>query len=66
MLPDGSMGKNVIIFGIDVCSSVYIGNKWKNILNLGIDPAPGLDHTTLAAEAQYSINFSDFNFKSSL
>ena len=26
-LPDGSMGKNVIIFGVDMSSSVLIDNK---------------------------------------
>ena len=26
-LPDGSMGKNVIIFGVDMSSSVHIDNK---------------------------------------
>ena len=30
-LPDGSMGKNVIIFGVDMSSSVHIDNKEKNI-----------------------------------
>ena len=28
-LPDGSMGKNVIIFGVDISSSVQIDNKKK-------------------------------------
>ena len=52
------MGENVIIFGIDMSSSVHIDNKKKDILILGIDPTQVLDDTMLTAEAQYSINFS--------
>ena len=55
--------KNVIIFGVDMSSSVYIDNKGKDILILGIDPAQGLDDITLTAEAQYSIKFSRSNRK---
>ena len=42
LLPDGSMGKNVIIFGADMSSSVHIDNKEKDILILGEGPAQGL------------------------
>ena len=55
---DGSMGKNVIIFGADMSSSVHIGNKGKNVLILGERPTQELDDTTLAAEA---INFTQPN-----
>ena len=41
-LPDGSVGKNVIIFGVDMSSSGHIDNKKKDILILGIGPAQGL------------------------
>ena len=51
------MGKNVIIFGADMSSSVHIDNK-KNILILGEGPAQGLDDTTLTTEAKYPINFT--------
>ena len=57
-LPDGSMSKNVIIFGVDMSSSVHIDNKKKDILILGKGTTQGLDDTSLTAEAQYSINFS--------
>ena len=57
-LPDGSMIKNVIIFGVDMSSSVHIDNKKKDILILGKGTTQGLDDTSLTAEAQYSINFS--------
>ena len=56
-LPDGSVGKNVIIFGVDMSSLVYIYNKGKDILILGKGPTQGLNHM-LAAETQYSINFT--------
>ena len=62
-LPDGSMGKNVIMFGIDMSSSVHLNNKGKDILILGKGPTQGLDHTALLAEAQSSINFSRSNRK---
>ena len=52
------MGKNVIIFGADMSSSVDINNKRKDILILGEGSTQGLDDTTLTAETQYQINFS--------
>ena len=54
---DGSMGKNVVIFGVDMSSSVYIDNKNKDTLILGEGPTQGLDDT-LTAEAKYPINFT--------
>ena len=57
------MGKNVIIFGVNVSSSVHIDDKKKYILILGKTPTQGLDDTTLTEEAQYSINFSRSNRK---
>ena len=62
-LPDGSMGKNVIIFGVYMSSSVHIDNKKKDTLILGFGPAQGLDDTTLTAEDQYFIKFSRSNRK---
>ena len=55
---DESFGKNVIIFGADMSSSVHIDNKNKDILILGEGPTQGLDDTTLTAEAKYPINFT--------
>ena len=57
-LPDSSMGKNAIIFRVNLSSSVHIVNKNKDILILGKGPTHRLDNTTLTAEAEYSINFS--------
>ena len=55
---DGGFGKNAIIFGADMNSSVHIDNKRKDILVLGEGPTQGLDDTTLTAEAKYPINFT--------
>ena len=38
LLSDGSMGKNVIIFGGDMSSSAHIDDKGKDILILGEGP----------------------------
>ena len=57
-LTDGSVGKNIIIFEVDMSSSVHIENKDKDILTLGEGTTQGLDNTTLTAEAKYSIDFS--------
>ena len=62
-LPDGSMGKNVIIFGVDMSSSVHIDNKKKDILILAFGQTQGLDDTTSTVEAQYSFDFSRSNTK---
>ena len=55
---DGSMGKNMIIFGADMNLPVHIDNKNTDILILGEGPTQGLDNTTLTAEAKYWINFT--------
>ena len=52
------MGKNVIIFGADMSSSVYIDNRNKDILILSEGPTQGLDDTTLTAEANYPVKFT--------
>ena len=55
--PGGVFGKNVIIFGVDMSSSVHVDNKKKAILILGKGPTQGFEHT-LTAESMYSINFT--------
>ena len=52
------MGKNVIIFGADMSSSVQIHNNGKDILILDEGPIQGLYDNTLRAEAKYPINFT--------
>ena len=55
------MGRNAIIFGADMASSVHIDNKEKYILILGEGPTQGLDDTTLTAEAKYPLDFTQPN-----
>ena len=43
-------GKNVIIFGVDISSSVRVDSKKKDILILGEGPTQGLYDATLTAE----------------
>ena len=45
------MGKNVIIFGADISSSVHTDNKGKDILIFGVESTQVLDDTTLTTEA---------------
>ena len=44
--------QNVIIFGVDMSSSIYIDNKKKYKLILGRGPIQGLE-STLTAEKMY-------------
>ena len=57
-IPNFDWGKNTIIFGVDMSSSVYANNKNKDILILGKVKTQGLDNTTLTGEVEYSTNFS--------
>ena len=54
---DGSIERNVIIYGADMSSSVHVHNKGKYLLILGEGPTQGLSHT-LTAEAKYPINLT--------
>ena len=63
LFTDGSFGKNVIIFGVDMSPSVDYDNKNHDILIPGKGPAQKLDDTTLKVEAIYSINFTQQNKK---
>ena len=59
-LTDGSgFGKNLIISGAGMSSSVHIDNKMIDILILSNGTINGLDDTTLTAENEYFIIFSD-------
>ena len=61
LFTDGSMGKNVIIIGADMSSSVPIDNKNKDILIPNEGSTQRLDDITLTAEAKYPINFTQPN-----
>ena len=55
--PNDGFSQNVIIFGVDMSSSVHVDNQKKDILILGKGSTQGLEHT-LTAEKMYSINFT--------
>ena len=63
LLPSGSFGRDVIIFGVDMSSSVHFYNKGKDILILGKGPTQGLGEHSLTAEQMYSVNFGDHKGK---
>ena len=48
--PGGGFGQNVIIFGVDMSSSIHIDNKGKDILVLGVGPTQGLGENSITAE----------------
>ena len=56
-------GRNCIIFGTDITSSVHVDNKEKDIVIVVEEPTQGLDGTTLTFERIYSINFIENNKK---
>ena len=56
-------GRNVIIFGADMSSSVHVGNRGKDILVLGKGPTQGLSEHSLTVEKMYSVNFTDHRKK---
>ena len=59
-LNDGNgFGKNAIIFGTDMSSSVHLDNNKKYIMILGDGPTQGSDDTTLTAKKEYAINFNE-------
>ena len=55
-LPDGNVGRNVIVFGVSMSSSVHIDNEEKYILILAKGPIQYLDAATLKTETKYSIS----------
>ena len=56
------LGRNVIIFRVDMSSSTTIDNRKKDILILGKGLKQGLEHT-LSAEKMYLINSTEHNKK---
>ena len=51
------MGRNVIVFGADMISSVLVNNIGKDTLILGEGSTQG-SNDTLTAEAKYPVNFT--------
>ena len=56
-LPDGSWGKNVIIFELTIVLVCMLIIKKDNLAH-GESPTQGLDNTTKTTEAKYPINFT--------
>ena len=56
------IGRNVIIFEVDMSLSPHIDNKKKDILILGKGPTQGLEHT-LTVKKLFSINFTKEKIK---
>ena len=46
--PGTGLDRNVIIFGVDMSSTIHVDNKKKDILNLGKGPTQRLEHTLTA------------------
>ena len=63
LLPDGNFDRNVVIFGVDMNSSVHGDNKGKDILILVKGPTQALGENSLTAENMYSVNFTDHRKK---
>ena len=60
-LTHGSVGKSIINLAVGMSSSMHIDNKKKDILILGKGQIQELDNTTVTAEFQHSINFSNYS-----
>ena len=60
--PGTALGRNVIIFGIDMSSSTKIDIQKNDILILGKGPTQDLEHM-LSAEKMFSSNFTEKNRK---
>ena len=58
-LPDGSWGKNVIIFGVNNSYFVNADNKEKDILVLDVGPTQRSDDIAITAEDTYPTNFTE-------
>ena len=58
LLSSGGFGKNVVIFGAYMSSSVHVDNEKKDIFILGKDQRQELDDTNLTTKAKCSVNFT--------
>ena len=55
--------KNIIIFGVDMSSSIHAKNKANNIYVMGKDFIQGINDTTIYAEKLFHNNFTEFGVK---
>ena len=53
------MGRNAIIFGVDMSSSIHATNRANHIYVMGEGRIQGINDTTLYAEKSYWRNFID-------
>ena len=53
------MGRNAIIFGVDMSSSIHATNRANNIYVMGEGLVQGIHDTMLYAEKNYWRNFTD-------
>ena len=53
------MGRNVIVFGVDMSFSKHANNKVNNIYVMGKDYIQKINDTTIYAEKMYYRNFTD-------
>ena len=60
---ENGFGRNVIILGEDMSSSVHANNKTRNSLVLGKDFIHRIDNTKIYFEKLHSINFTENNKK---
>ena len=56
--PGGEFGQNIIVFGVDMNSSIHVDSKGKDILILGKEPTQEFGEHSLTAQKMYSINFT--------
>ena len=55
--------KNVIIFGVDMSSSIHATNRANNIYVMGKDFIQGINDTTIYVEKLFHNNFTEFGIK---
>ena len=55
--------KNVIIFGVDMSSSIHATNRANNIYVMGKDFIQGINDTTIYVEKLFHNNFTEFGVK---
>ena len=60
---NNGLGRNVIIFGVYMSSSIHVDNKGKDILILLIDPTHGIGEHSLTAETICLVSFTERNKK---
>ena len=55
--------KNVIVFGVDMSSSVHVANRANNIYVMSKDFIQGINDTTIYVEKLFHNNFTEFGVK---